>query len=96
MSGSSLSAAQKETLRKLIDAYVKKYSADLSEGTWEKIKGAGGLDKVHLAWLGSLKAEERHSYLIHGPTFVINYSNMQGGGRHVHASFRVLGGDFGK
>ena len=30
------------------------------------------------------------------PTFVINYSNVQGGGRHVHASFRVLGGDFGK
>lgn len=94
--GSSLSAAQKKTLEKLIDAYVKKYSADLSEVTWGKIKGAGGLDKVHFAWLGSLKAEEPHSYLVHGPTFVINYSNVQGGGRHVHASFRVLGGDFGK
>ncbi len=96
VSGSSLSAAQKEMLKKLIDAYVKKYSADLSEATWKKIKGAGGLDKIHLAWLGSLKAEERHSYLIHGPTFVINYSNWQNEGKHVHASFRVLGGDFGK
>ncbi len=94
VSGSSLSAAQKETLKKLIDAYVKKYSSDLSERTWEKIKGAGGLDKVHLAWLGSLKAEERHSYLIHGPAFVINYSNWQNEGKHVHASFRMLGGDW--
>lgn len=94
VSGASLSGAQKETLKKLIAAYLEKYAPDLAEATWAKISAAGGLDKVRLAWLGSFKAEEPHSYLVHGPTFVINYSNVQGGGRHVHSSFRVLGGDW--
>lgn len=94
LGGSSLDAAQKETLKKLIDAYIVVYSPDLSDETREKIKDAGGLDKVHVAWRGGLKAGERHSYLIHGPTFVINYSNVQNDGKHIHASFRVLGGDW--
>ena len=96
VSGASLSAAQKETLRKLIEAYVEKSPADLAEGVWEKLKGAGGLNKVHVAWRGSLKSQEPHSYLVHGPSFVINYSNVQGGGTHVHSSLRLLGGDFGR
>ncbi len=55
----------------------------------------GLLKKVQLAWRGSLKPFEGHSYIVHGPGFVISYANFQNDARHVHSAFRNVTGEFG-
>ncbi len=91
----SLSEAQIEILRRWVDAYLLKLPPDVSRGVWKQIEKDGGLKKFHIAWRGSSKPFEAHSYLVHSPSYVINYSNTQNGANHVHSSFRLRSGDFG-
>ncbi len=81
---------QKGKLRKLIREYTANLPPEAeSELLAEDLKG------VYLAWRGSLKPYEPHSYLIHGPGFVINYTNIQNGAAHVHSCLRSRDGEFG-
>jgi len=85
----SLSSQKQEKLRKLILEYVENFPEDLTGAI-----GKGSLRGVHFAWRGQLEPFQPHCYLIHGPRFVINYSNVQNGAAHVHSCFR-LKGEFG-
>jgi hypothetical protein len=93
LEASKLGKDGKETLRQLI----REYTGNLNDETREKMEKRVGEDLagVHFAWRGALKAMEPHSYLVHGPGFVISYVNMQNNGAHVHCALRDLEGDFG-
>ncbi len=85
-----LAEEQKGRLRKLIREYTANLPAEAeADMLTEDLKG------VYLAWRGSLKPYEPHSYLIHGPGFVINYTNIQNGAAHVHSCLRTRRGEFG-
>ena len=55
-----------------------------------------GLENVTFAWMGSTSAGEGHYYRIQGPTFLIEYDNVQNSANHIHAVWRDFDGDFGR
>ncbi|HVR75191.1 MAG TPA: DUF3500 domain-containing protein [Planctomycetota bacterium] len=89
-----LTGAQRKTLRKLIEAYTSNLSEEVASSLL--LEGAeGGLEEVHFAWRGGLKPLEGHSYMLHGPRFLINYANFQNGAAHIHSCLRTPKGEFG-
>ena len=88
-----LTAAQKKVLQKLIHEYTQNLPQELAEA-YDKENGEN-LQDVHFAWRGGVKPYEPHSYLVHGPAFVINYTNTQNNAAHVHSCLRRLKGEFG-
>ena len=53
------------------------------------------LGDVRFAWAGSDAPRQGHYYVIHGPTFVIEYDNTQNGANHIHSVWRDLDNDWG-
>lgn len=91
---SELSETQKRQLLKVISHYTENLTDDLAATATARLKKAG-VDKIEITWRGSLEPKQPHSYIFHGPTFVISYVNDQNNALHVHAALRQLGGDFG-
>jgi len=89
---SKLDAEEKKLLRQLLLEYRRDLTADAPVSIASEDPS---LEGVHFAWGGSIQAGEGHSYLIHGPGFVINYANTQNDANHVHASLRERERDFG-
>ncbi len=91
--------AQRATLMKLLRAYTERMPADVAEAEWKHVNAAG-LDNIHFAFQGGLKAGEPHTYRVQGPSFVIEFLNEQndsGGNKanHIHSVWRRIKGDFG-
>ena len=89
-----LEKPQRKILRQLLKAYRVYFTPDVAERMQKDVK-EGKFRNIRFAWSGELERGKAHSYLIHGPSFVINYSNRQNGANHVHASLRELKRDFG-
>ena len=71
----------------------------MARAQMKKIR-AGGLEKIHFAWGGGAEPGQPHSYRVHGPTFVIEFLNVQSDAagnpaNHIHSALRFLDGDFG-
>lgn len=86
--------AQRALLLRLIAQFVDDLDPDLAAREWARIR-ANGLDAIRFAWCGGTKPGEPHYWRIHGPHFVVEYDNVQGGANHVHALWRDLENDFG-
>ena len=59
-----------------------------------------GLDNVHFAFAGSTEAGKGLTYRVQGPTFVIEFLNIQADSagnpaNHIHSAWRRIKGDFG-
>jgi hypothetical protein len=89
-----LTEGQRKILRRLIRAYTENLAADAEDSLLQQI-GAPGLAGVQFVWRGGIQQGEGHSYLVHGPTFMINYANFQNDAAHIHACLRNLNGEFG-
>ena len=90
-----LSRGQQDILWALIEEYAEAQPAAVAAERLDKVKKAG-LDGIRFAWLGSLKDGEPHYYRVQGPTFLIEYDNVQNGANHVHSVWRDFDGDFGR
>ena len=90
-----MNAAQQERLQALVRAYVQRHREDLAQVDLQKI-AAAGWDRVHFCWAGGLEKGAPHYYRVQGPTFVIEYDNVQNGANHVHAVWRDPEADFGR
>jgi hypothetical protein len=91
----AMSAAQKKLLAGLIEEYVGTHRASLAQADMEKIRKAG-IENVTFAWAGSTEVGEPHYYRVQGPTFLLEYDNIQNGANHPHAVWRDFDGDFGR
>jgi len=97
---SKLTKEQKETLVKLIKSYTERMPADVAEVEMKAAR-EGGLDNVYFAFTGSPDGPGKgFTYRVHGPTFVIEFLNVQNdsGGNpanHIHSCWRRIKGDFG-
>ncbi|MEM7790984.1 MAG: DUF3500 domain-containing protein [Verrucomicrobiota bacterium] len=87
--------AQKEQVRQLLSEYLNRYRAPFVESDWAKIE-ATKIDKIHFAWAGSAQPGEPMYYRLQGPTFLIEYINVQNGGNHAHTVWRDFTSDFGR
>ena len=95
LAAADMTASQRATLMKIIDAYANVMPADVAADRLAKIK-AGGIEKIKFAWQGSTEKGQRHHYQIQGPTFLIEHNNTQNNGNHVHSVWRDFNGDFGR
>jgi hypothetical protein len=92
---SAMTAAQRDLLTKVIDAYAGLMAPDVAAQRMAKIKAAG-IENIGFAWAGPVERGQRHYYRVQGPTFLIEFDNTQNNGNHVHSIWRDFNGDFGR
>ena len=89
---------QQGTLRALIDEYAGFLPADIAKERLEAIEKAG-IGTVHFAWAGADKPGIGHYFRIQGPSFLIEFVNVQpdaagNPANHIHTLWRDTAGDF--
>ena len=93
ISEGELTVGQRAMLERLIQEYLKRMRPEIADAAWAEIREAG---PVHFAWAGGLELGEPHYYRVQGPTFLLEYDNVQNGANHVHCVWRDFDGDFGR
>jgi hypothetical protein len=90
---------QRAILWKLIRAYAGRMPAEVAEAELGQVQ-KDGIDAVHFAYAGGLELGKPHTYRIQGPSFVIEFLNVQDDSahnpaNHIHSAWRNIKGDFG-
>ena len=94
LAAAAMNDAERAQLRRLMNLYISRMTADSAADEWARIDRAG-FDKLHFGWAGSLEPGAAHYYRIHGPTVLIEYDDSQNGANHIHTVFRDLERDLG-
>jgi hypothetical protein len=92
---SELNRDQQETLWTLIEEYAAVQPEAIAEERLSKVRAAG-LNAIRFAWMGGVNEGEPHYYRVQGPTFLIEYDNVQNEANHIHSVWRDFDGDFGR
>ena len=92
---SDLKKPQRDKLMQIIDVYAGLMAPDVAAERMDRMKKAG-LDNITFAWAGETEKGKKHYYRVQGPTFIIEYDNVQNGANHVHSVWRDFNGDFGE
>lgn len=95
LKASAMTADQQALLRRLIATYTSLMADDLAAERTSRLEAAG-VENVTFAWAGGVERGERHYYRVQGPTFLIEYDNIQNDANHVHSVWRDFDGDFGR
>jgi hypothetical protein len=90
-----LDAKQQEAVWTLIQEYANRLRGELAAQDLAKIE-TSGKDKVSFTWAGGIERNEPHYYRIQGPTFIIEYDNVQNGANHVHSVWHDPASNFGE
>jgi len=102
----NLSADQQSLLRRLVETYCGSMPEEVATERLRLIEAAtdaGGVhhgwDDVHFAWAGAVVPGIGHHYRVEGPTFVIEFVNVQpdaegNPANHIHCVWRDRTGDF--
>jgi hypothetical protein len=89
-----MTTAQQKLLRELLNEYTSRMVDDIAGERMRRINAAG-FDKVSFAWIGADALHEPHYYRVQGPTFLIEFDNVQTQANHIHSVWRDFNGDFG-
>ncbi len=92
---SALGAAQRRQLHQLIDVYLQTMTAEVARQRMDAIQ-SGGWDRIHFGWAGGLEPGQPHYYRVQGPSFILEYDNVQNDANHIHTVWRDFEGDFGR
>ena len=95
ISHAAMTPPQRELLMKLINGYSGLMATEIAADRMAKITAAG-FDTITFAWAGPLERGAQHYYRVQGPTFLIEFDNVQNQGNHVHSIWRDFNGDFGR
>ncbi|EDY83319.1 hypothetical protein VDG1235_2945 [Verrucomicrobiia bacterium DG1235] len=90
-----LNAEQQDSLKSIVDLFLKRNRSEIRSAALAKI-GADGWGEVSFGWAGSLKRGEGNYYFIQGSSFLIEYDNTQNNNNHIHCVWREFEGDFGE
>jgi len=90
-----LTEKQQEAVWALIQEYANRLRGELAAQDLAKAEKAGK-DKISFAWAGGLERGEPHYYRVQGPTFIIEYDNVQNGANHVHSVWHDPASNFGE
>jgi hypothetical protein len=99
LAAADMNEKQRDLLQKLLQAYADRMPPDVATFEMNRVKD-GGLDKVHFAYTGGLERGDKHTYRVQGPTFVVEFLNVQedsakNPANHIHSGWRSLKNDFG-
>ncbi|HUE86088.1 MAG TPA: DUF3500 domain-containing protein [Vicinamibacterales bacterium] len=86
---------QRRLLERVLDAYLGRVAPELAESRLAEVRKAG-MDKILFGWAGTLDVGGPHYYRVQGPTFLIEYDNVQNNANHIHSVWRDFNGDFGR
>jgi hypothetical protein len=103
-----LSADQQSLVRQLVETYCGSMPAEVAGERLAIIeKGSAaaaglvhhGWDEIHFAWAGALEPGRGHYYRLEGPSFVVEFVNVQpdaegNPANHIHCVWRDKTGDF--
>lgn len=98
IAAAKLNNDQKKLLRQLVEVYLKNHPEEVVARHLDGLEQAGW-DNLHFAWAGALEPGVGHYYRIQGPTFLVEFINVQpdaAGNRanHIHSVWRDMRGDF--
>jgi len=90
---------QRKILMDLVQAYAERMPADIAAEELDQVKRAG-VEKIHFAYAGGTEEGEPHTYRVQGPSFVVEFLNVQtdsagNKANHIHSAWRNIQGDFG-
>jgi Protein of unknown function (DUF3500) len=90
---------QRKVLMELVQSYAERMPEDIAAEELAQVKQAG-VDKIHFAYAGGADAGQPHTYRVQGPTFVVEFLNVQedsagNKANHIHSAWRNVKGDFG-
>jgi hypothetical protein len=93
-----MNADQQKLIASLIGVYAGNLPEDVCAARLQAIQTAG-YDRVYFAWAGADRPGIGHYYLIQGPTFQIEFVNVQpdsagNPASHIHSVWRDPQGDF--
>jgi hypothetical protein len=89
-----LSGKQADILMSVLSEYAGNMAPDIAAVRMGKLRSAG-LSSIYFAWAGRFEHGHPHYYRIQGPTFLIEYDNIQNNANHIHSVWRDFNGDFG-
>ena len=93
---SSLTTQQQNYLINLISEYANNYKNEIAKKTMATIKNE--LHKTYFAWIGNQQSDKPYYYLIHSPSFIIEFHSRKKGKKpsHIHSIWRHKHNDFGE
>ncbi len=94
ISYASLDIKQRGNLMSIIETSARIQPASIAKKRLAEINEAG-IAEIQFAWIGSTEKGQPHYYRIQGPTFLIEYDQIQNQANHVHIVWRDFEGDFG-
>jgi hypothetical protein len=99
LSAAKMSDSQRGVLLRLLQAYLDRMPPDVAEAQLAAVRQAG-VERIHFAFAGGLETGQPHTYRIQGPTFVVQFLNVQADSarnpaNHIHSAWRDINGDFG-
>jgi hypothetical protein len=99
IAAAKLTEAQRGILWDLVQAYADRMPAEVAQAELKRVREAG-VAKIHFAYTGGAEPGQGHTYRVQGPTFIIEFLNMQSDSagnpaNHIHSVWRRIHGDFG-
>jgi hypothetical protein len=99
LAAAKMNEKQRSTLLKLLQSYADRMPAEIGMEEMKQLKEAG-VDKIHFAYAGGVNEGQPHTYRVQGPTFVVEFLNVQADSagnpaNHIHSVWRNIKGDFG-
>jgi hypothetical protein len=91
----SLRPDQRTMLLRVVDEYLARMADEIAAARRARLEQSD-FDRVTFAWAGSIEKGQPHYYRIQGPTFLIEYDNVQNDANHIHSVWRDFDGDFGR
>ncbi len=96
----ALTDEQRGLLERIVRTYCAAMPDEVAAERLELLAAAeGGWDAIHFAWAGATEPGVGHYYVVEGPTFVIEFCNVQpdaegNPANHIHCVWRDRTGDF--
>jgi hypothetical protein len=89
-----LGQKQQEILMTLLTEYASRHAPDIAAARLDRVRAAG-LGNIFFAWAGGFEKGQPHYYRIQGPSFLVEYDNVQNNANHINTVWRDFSSDFG-
>ncbi|MCR9293445.1 MAG: DUF3500 domain-containing protein [bacterium] len=98
LAAADMNDEQQAMLKKLLQAYTVKMKPLVAKGRWTLIE-ENGFEKLTFSWSGATRPGVGHYYVVQGPTFLVEFINVQpdaagNPANHIHCVWRDMQGDF--
>jgi hypothetical protein len=100
LAAAKMNEKQRTLLLKLVESYAQRMPPEVAEGELAEVK-SNGVEKIYFAFAQDAeKPGKPYTYHVQGPTFLIEFLNVQADSannpaNHIHSCWRDLKGDFG-